>query len=499
MSERYRHYLRDRYRVLSAYIGGILIVVGLTMLAPLLLLPLFPDEIALAPAFLISAVPVVVAGVGLRVRVDTSEARSPNLQEGMVAILIAWVLAIVVGALPLMMISSLDFTQAIFESTSGWTTTGLSVVDVERAPRLVLFYRSVIQLIGGAGFAIIVLSAITGPTGSGLSIAEGREDQLAPHVRRSAEIVIRIYLAYCVFGIIALMIAGMNWFDAVNHAFSALSTGGFSTRAESIGYYDSALIELVIIVLMLLGTLNYLTAYVLWQGKFKAVRKNGELRLMSVLIPVGVLLIFLSVGLSEYAADATKGIRVALFEVTSALSTTGFSTEPYTDWSSTGWMVLILAMLIGGGSGSTSGGIKLFRIYVLIKALIWEVRMAFLPQHAVNEAIIWRGDKQSLLSDKQIRRIALFVFLYFMLFFVLVIVITAHGHDIGAAMFESASTLSTVGLSVGITAPDAPWTLLWAQSVGMLLGRLEFFAFLIGITKLIRDAGDLLHPIRARH
>jgi trk system potassium uptake protein TrkH len=140
-----------------------------------------------------------------------------------------------------MAIGGLNFTQAVFESTSGWTTTGLSVVDVSVAPRLVLLYRSLMQLAGGAGLAVIMLSALAGPAGTGLSAAEGRADQLVPNVRRSAKLVVTIYSGYVIFGGVALNLAGMGWFDALNHAFAAISTGGFSTRAESIGSWGCQL------------------------------------------------------------------------------------------------------------------------------------------------------------------------------------------------------------------------------------------------------------------
>ncbi|MGF1505572.1 MAG: potassium transporter TrkG, partial [Anaerolineae bacterium] len=150
-------------------------------------------------------------------------------------------------------------TQAAFEAVSGWTSTGLTTLDVENAPRIILMYRSITQVVGGAGFVIIMMSAIAGPAGIGLTSAEGRNAQLVPNIRDSANIVLRIYVGYMVFGVIALAIAGMPLFDALNHGLTAVSTGGFSTRAESIGYYDSVAIEGVIIEMMWLGATKLLT------------------------------------------------------------------------------------------------------------------------------------------------------------------------------------------------------------------------------------------------
>lgn len=485
MSARYRAYLRDRYRLLFGYIGSIWFLIALAMLSPLLLIPFYPDEVGHAWAFLLPALPLATVGFVLRRRYADREDTSATVPEGMVVLVIVWVSAILVGALPFMLLSGLNLTQALFESTSGWTTTGLSVVDVTEAPRLILFYRSVLQFVGGAGFAIVMLSLIGGQAGIGLSTAEGRDDQLVPQVRQSANVVLTIYIGYAILGTLALALAGMGWFDAINHAFSAVSTGGFSTRPESIGYWDSPAIEAVIIVLMLLAMFNFLTIYVLVRGKIGAVLRNGEVQLVAYILPFGMALLAAAVG--GLYPTLGKDVRVVVFEATSALSTAGFSTVSYADWDDYGLMVLILLMLIGGGSGSTAGGIKQFRIYALIKGLWWELKRPFLPQNAVNKPQIWRGDKRVTLTDTQIRRIAMFVFLYIVVYFIGVTVLVAHGYPLNQSLFEFASVSSTVGLSVGITAPDAPITVLWVQILGMLLGRLEYLAVVIGFSKLVAD------------
>ncbi len=474
--------------------SSIWMIVALTILSPLLVLPFYPDDTRYAYAFLVVGIPLALLCGWMRWQFPLENHDSPSVQEGMVALVVSWLLAVTVCTIPFMLLSDLNLTQAIFESTSGWTTTGLSVVDVTTSPPIVLFYRSVLQLVGGAGFAIIVLSSLAGPAGSGLSTAEGREDRLAPNVRESSRLVIRMYLTYIVLGTIGLALAGMTLFDAVNHAFTAISTGGFSTRPESIGYWDSFAVEAVVIVLMLFGTMNFMTAFVLFQGNVRDFLRNGEVQLLLFLLLAGGLLLTFGVTSAMYP-DAGKALRVAVFEATSAISTTGFSTVSYVPWPDLGWMTLILCMLIGGGSGSTAGGIKQFRIFVLIRALFFEIRRAFLPEHAVNEAVYWRGDQRSILTDRQIRRIALFVFLYMSLFFIGVLIMIAHGYPLKESMFEMASTFGTVGLSVGVTAPDAPGTLLWAQSFGMLLGRLEFFALVIGVIKLGRDVYDMVRPV----
>jgi trk system potassium uptake protein TrkH len=488
--ERYVGYLQRRYRAILAYTGQVSLVSGLLILSPLLLLVLYPDELPSAWAFLVPGLALAAVSLLLWRTLTPGTSVSLTMQEGAVIVVLSWLLAILVGAIPFAA-SGLSFTHALFESTSGWTTAGLSVVDVESASPLILFYRSVIQLAGGAGLAIIMLSALGGPVGPGLSVAEGRSEQLVPHVRRSIRLVLNLYVGYIVAGILALRLVGMNWFDAVNHAFSAVSTGGFSTRAESIAYWNNPAIEAVIIVLMLLGTLNFLTAYTLLQRKGRAVMRNSEVRQTAFFIALGVVVLLLGVTGGLYATLGER-LRVSIFNTISALSTTGFATVDYRPWNGLGWLLLIAFMLIGGGTGSTAGGIKQYRIHVLYRGLLWEFRRRLLPRRAITEPDAWKGEERQFITDRHLRSVALFVFLWIVAFLVGSGLIAAYGFPLGDSLFEFASALSTVGISVGITSPNAPTGVLWIEIAAMFLGRLEFFAVVVGVARLLRDVPVLV-------
>jgi trk system potassium uptake protein TrkH len=488
---RYKSFLRQRYRAIFGYTGLVCLISGFGILSPLIALIFYPEEISLAWGFLVPGIILCVLGLILWRTLAPKKATSLTLQEGAVIVVLSWLVAIVVGTVPLMTIQGLNFTQAMFESTSGWTTTGLSVVDVTKASRLILLYRSTIELFGGAGLAIITLSAIAGPSGSGLASAEGRTEQLVPNVRRSAKLVLGIYLGYIIVGTIALDLAGMSFFDAINHSFAAVSTGGFSTRPESIGYWDNTAVEVVTNVLMIVGAFNFVTSYMLLTGKFKSVMRNGEIRLQFFLYVLCSIVLLVGVVLPLYP-NLAKAIRVSIFETITALSTTGFSTVGYTDWNGLGWLILILLMLIGGGSGSTAGGIKQMRVYILYRALMWEIRRMLMPAGTVNEAHIWQGDQRQFLQNDQVKQISIFVFLYLMVFGIGSAIIAAHGYTLQESLFEYASAMGTVGLSVGVTAADAAPALLWAETVGMFLGRLEFFTVFVGVVRLLRDTRPIL-------
>lgn len=488
---RLAEHLRQRYRAILKYTGLIWGIAGLLILSPLLALPFFWHERTLAWGFLIPGLALGFSGILLWSTLKPPEGLHLTVIEGTVIVVIAWLMTTAVGAVPFLLISQLDLTFALFESTSGWTTTGLSVVEVRSAPRLILLYRSIMQLAGGAGFAIIVRATLTGPTGIGLTSAEGREEQLAPHVRQSASIVLRLYMGYVVVGILLLRVVGMEWFDAVNHSFAALSTGGFSTRAESIGFWDSPMVEAAVIGLMLLGTTNFVTSYNIFRGQFRNAVQSTQWKFLWLLLIVFIPMVLLGVTLQLYP-QMNKAVRVAIFEVVSATSTTGFSTVAYDNWPSLGWLVLLVLMLIGGGAGSTAGGIKQYRVVVLLRGMLWEIRRWFLPQRTVTTPDIWEAGERRFLDDAAFRKQGTFISLYLVAFLLGSLLTAAHGYPLSESLFEFASSVGTVGLSVGVTAIDMPVSLAWTQIAGMILGRLEFFAFIVGLVKLLDDVPRML-------
>lgn len=483
---RYSQVLKHRYRTIFAYIGLIYFLNSFVLALPIIAFIAFPDETKLYAGFLFPAFLSAALGYAIWKVFRPRTYATLNIQEGGVIVLLSWLGIFGFSALPFMIISHLTFTQGVFESVSGWTTTGLSVVDVTAAPRSILLFRSIIQLFGGAGLAILMLASITGPAGAGYSIAEGRREQLVPHVKESAKLVMMIYTGYAIAGTGAYILAGMSSFDAVNHAFAAISTGGFSTRLESIGAWDSLSIESVSIVLMILGNLNFMTAYILLRGKFRSVFRNGEIRVMGILFPIAIAILFFQVTGVLYASIG-KAARVAVFEAVTALTTTGFSTVSYTNWNDLGFIVMIVLMLVGGGTCSTAGGIKQFRVYLLSRTLWWDIKRAFLPRTVVMEPFVWQGESKEFITDTKIKDIGVFIFLYCTTFLIGTAILAYHGYSLRDSLFEFASSLGTVGISVGVTAPGAPIAVLWTEIAGMFLGRLEFFVIIVSIGKLVKD------------
>ncbi len=479
--------LRERYRIVFGYVGNLFIFFPLLLLIPAVFALVFPHEVSYAIPFLLSGAIVLAFGLMLRLTMKVKPGTPVMPQEAPLIAVISWIISIVFSALPFIFGGLLDFSRGIFEATSGWTTTGLTMFEEETVPNLFLLWRSLMQFFGGAGFAVIMMSAILGPSGFNLYHAEGRMDNLVPNIRRSVNTILIIYLSYTFAGFVLYLIAGMPWFDALNHALTALATGGFSTRNASIGAFDSITIESITMVLMILGATGFGVHFALWKGNFGALKKNGEWKTMGILLVIAIpFLVFGALG--TLYAGFSENLRYTAFHVISALTGTGFSTTNLVPWPHVGLYVLAVLMLFGGMMDSTSGGLKQYRIYVIFKFVVNEIKKMLLPRSAITRVEIWKAETRSYLDDLMIKEILLILVLYLTTLVVGVAILTGYGYSLSFSLFEYASALNTVGLSVGITGPGAPLGVTWAQIFGMFLGRLEFVVIIFAFSRILRDA-----------
>jgi len=482
--------LKRTYSHILGYTGNMLIGFSIVLMIPVIFCFLYPDEWKNSWYFVESSVITFIIGFALRYPNKTDKNNVLTVKEGAIVVLLVWTLNILFSALPFMFSHTLNFTQAVFEATSGWTTTGLTVVDVTKISKLLLIWRSLMQYFGGAGFAIIVTSSIIGPAGFGFYHAEGRTDNLLPNVKKSAKMIMLIYGTYAILGMFFYVLAGMKFFDAFNHSLTALATGGFSTRVNSIGEFNSKTIEFITIILMVLGTTGFGVHFTLWKGDFKTFIKNPEPWLLFSLILFFTP--FVTNNLSSIFPNFSEAFRHSLFQDISALTGTGFSTVSFNNWPGFSMMALIILMIIGGGMDSTSGGLKLYRVFVLLKLIVIEVTSFFLPKNVVKSYVVWKGQMKRVIDSSTIKEILLIFALYFITYITGVMILLGHGYSVMDSLFEFASALSTVGLSVGITTPNAPISVLWTETVGMFLGRLEFMVVLYALAKMFRDIDILI-------
>ncbi len=475
-----------KYSAITAYIGILIAGAGVLLLLPLCSLFFHPEPAGIPLSFALISIAAVFCGlVSWKIFRPEKPAALTNT-DAAVIVAVSWIIAVFIGALPFYTTGTLSFIDSIFESMSGWTTTGLTMVNPDSTPAMLLLWRALMQFAGGAGFAVIMLSAIVGALGPGVYEAEARTDHLFPHVIYTARMIVKIYILYFIGGVLFYSLAGMELFDALCHALSGLSTGGFSTHSGSIGHYNSVRIEIVTIFLMLAGTVNFATHHRLLSSRGRKGWRDAELRLMAILILAGTLMIFANFP-QGHSADVSMRLRQSVFQTVSGLTGTGYTTVSLRNLGELPLFILVLLMLVEGGTGSTSGGIKQYRVAIIMKSIWWWVRKQFYPSSALIRRNIWRRGELLEIEDKHIQAVAAFIGIYLITYTAGVLIFLAHGFSLVESVFEYASALGTVGLSVGITGPQMPLACKLAQILGMWLGRLEFIAIFHAFMRIGRD------------
>lgn len=473
-------------RVLKSnnYFGKFLILIGMILLVPLSVVIFYPEDLYQVYAFIIPAFISVMTGILIcyikPIRIINRTWRG-SLHNGSMIVLFAWFSGVLLGALPFVLSKQLTFVQALFEAVSGWTTTGLSVVDVTKVNHLFQFHRCFMQFCGGLGFIMMILFFVQENQSANLYDAEGHPDRLEPRLINTVRMIFGIYFLSLVIGTLLYFFAGMNLFDSIFHAMCSLSTGGFSTKADSIGAYHSIMIEWITILLMIVGTTNFAVLLLIVKKKWNRVKKISELRLFAFLTIVFTIIVGIVLSYSLYFS-ISKGLRIAVFNVVSALSTTGYSTLAYQIWPPTAILLLIILMLIGGGYGSTAGGIKLTRVYIAFQVLKESFIQKLSSRHSIHRIYYYRAQGKTEITAKMIQDTISYITIYLIIFVIGSTLVCFFANcSIQDALFEFASAIGTVGLSIGITGPQTSAIVLIIEMFGMLLGRLEIFVVFIGI------------------
>ncbi len=478
-------------RIVGRDLGGLLVVLGPVMLAPaLLFLPSGGLQSPLLPAFILPALTSIALGLTLQLAAHTRE--ETELKHGLVVAALAWLVIPVLSAAPFMVLSNMPFLDSLFEAMSGWTTTGLTMIPKpEEAPRVILFWRSLTQWVGGAGVIVLLLTVLarSGTGASALYKAEGREEKLFPSVVSTVRTIWWVYLALTGMAIGVLWLLGMTPFDAVNHAMTTLATGGFSTRAESIGYYNSLPIEAALIVFMSIGATSFAVLYPLFRGKAGPLLSDVQFRAFLAIVALGVG----GLGVEFYiqGSGPADSLRVSAFQFVSAISGTGHQTAPIDSahWPPTAQILLAVGMIIGGAAGSTAGGIKLVRAVAAYRGTGWWFKKASLPAGAVTSFRL--GQKR--IPDDEANRIvaeANLITLVWILFLFIGTIVLIHvvpsKFQLSDVFLEVASAQGNVGLTTGISTPDLHPLGKAVLIFSMWIGRLEIIPVLMLFRSLFR-------------
>lgn len=468
--------LSTKYGQIAYYVGVLTLFISFILMLPMISLLFYPEESAFALYFLVSSVIALVVSVILKSIGKNHSSETLVAGEDFLIVVCIWILAAILSAMPFILSGQLPFTLALFEAVSGWTTTGLSVVDVEVIPKIFLLHRSIIQFFGGVGLILVVFSVLSDTYGMRLFSAEGHNDRLLPNLKKSAQIILSIYSVYMIVGVFLYVVSGMPLFDAINISMAALSTGGFAVTTKSIGSYENAFIESVTIILMILGNTNFAAHVLLVRRKFKKYFQCDETKIMFTSIILFSLIIFL------FAKSwNTMPIRQIIFEVVSSVTTTGFSISDYSTFRPVLVILLLPLMWMGGGGGSTAGGIKQFRVVAFLKSCKLSIQKAIWPKQVVKDISLSMPIQKQYLNPLDSLRVHHFISYYFILYFIGVFILVAHNIDVLDAAFEMASALSTVGTSVGVTSASTAYGILWTEMFAMFFGRLEIMIVFLSL------------------
>tara|TARA_B110000027_G_C16121817_1_gene303520 strand:+ start:1387 stop:2877 length:1491 start_codon:yes stop_codon:yes gene_type:complete len=467
--------------VIVYVIGTLTLLNGLLMLSCIPFSLVYDYDKELHWDFLICGAITIFSGFLMRWVTKDHKNSEIKKRDGYLIVVGGWLFMTLFGCLPYLISGSIPgLTNAFFETMSGFTTTGSTILnDIESIPKSILFWRSMTQWIGGMGIIVLTIAILPllGIGGMELFIAEApgpTKDKIHPRIKETAKRLWIIYFGLTFIETIILMIIGLDFFDALNHSLTTTSTGGFSTKQASIAAFQNPWVEAVIVVFMLLAGTNFTIIYFGLKMRFNKILKNDEFKwyITSIFFVVLVLTTYHSMSNN---ISLLKSFREICFQVVSIITTTGFSTADYTLWGSFMSFVFFLFLFSGASAGSTSGGIKIVRIILLIKNGLLEFKRRLHPKAVIP--VILNG---SSISNQITFNLLAFIFLYLFVFAIGSIFLTALGIDIITSISAVASAVGNVGPGIGNVGPSYSFDQIpnvgkWVLSLLMLMGRLELF------------------------
>lgn len=477
------------YRLIARFFGILLLVETAALLATALISWFYNDKNLIY--FLASA---AISFVAASASILLGRNANPIIgkREGSLVVTFTWIVFTLFGLLPFWLSRSIpSFTDAFFETISGFTTTGASILNnIEELSPGILFWRSLTHWIGGLGIIVLTLALLPvfGTSATQLFAAESAgptKDKIHPKINETAKRLFLIYLILTAVQTVLLRIGGMSWFDAVCQSFGTVATGGFSTKQASIAYWDSAYIQYVISIFMILSGVNFSLYYFGFKNKFSKIKENEELKYYLILLFSATILIVFSLVDFDQAftfAKLEKAWRDAFFTVSSLMTTTGFGTADYVQWQPYTWVILLIVMLTGASAGSTSGAIKMVRIVIVFKYCYYEFKRIIHPN-----AVLPVRYSGHIVREDVITRVLAFVLLYLITVAFGILVLNISGLGFIESIGGLIGCLGGVGPGMGALGPmgnyaDIPEFSKWFLSFIMLVGRLELFTVLLLFT-----------------
>lgn len=466
-------------------LGFLILLIGLMQLIPLLVSFIYMDGSSTGIILSIS----VSIFFGFLILKSTKVQKELSIRDGFLVVGLGWLFMALFGALPYFFSGSIPtFTNAFFESMSGFTTTGATILtDIEIMPKGLLFWRAFTHWIGGMGIIVLSLAImpILGIGGMELFKAEApgpTADKLTPRIKNTAKILWLVYVGITFVEVIFLLFGGMDLFDATCHSFATMATGGFSTKNASIKAFDSTYIDMVITFFMFLAGVNFALHYRFLIGKFNSYFKDFEFRIYLFIALGSTFVLTFSNYFAGVFSSVFESLRYGVFQAVAIGTTTGFGTADYETWTSLSQIFIFLLMFIGGSAGSTGGGMKVIRLIVVIKHGIIELKKMLHPQ-----AVIPLKLGKRVIPKEVAFSIIGFFLLYVSLFVIISVFMTILGLDFLTAIGASASCIGNIGPGLGNVGPTDNYSFIpaigkWVLSFTMMIGRLEIYTILVILT-----------------
>ncbi len=469
------------YNVVLHTLGILLSFLGLSMIFPLSYAFYYQEEVSIY-AFLSSIIITILCGLFLRFSFKGKG--EIGRKEGLATVTLGWIIAAAFGTFPSLFSGTFtNFIDAYFESMSGFTTTGATVLhSIEDNPLSILFWRNQIQWMGGMGIIMLVVAILPTLGVGGMQLFKSEvpgpePDKFKPRIAETAKILYLVYITISALQVACLYFSGMSLYDAIIHMFGTMATGGFSSKNASIGHYNHLSFELIIIFFMLVAGTNFTLLYKALHGDIKSLFKDREF--IFYIGVIGFSIVVITCQLHTYFYKSILiALRYASFQVVSIITTTGFITTDFDQWPALSKSILIILMFIGGCAGSTGGGITSIRILILIKKVVREFKKILHP-HAITP--IYIGEKR--ISDEAVSTVTSFFLIYIMIFVLGSLIMITLGLDMISAISSVAATLGNVGPGLELVGPSQNYAFI--PSFGkiflcfcMLLGRLEIYTVL---------------------
>ena len=480
------------YPLIAKITLAITVLIGVAMIPSALVSAIYAETDCMV-AFIKCILPMVFVGL-LGMKLIHIKSPSLKLRDGFLVVALCWFLASLLGSLPFLLSGAIpSFADAFFETTSGFSTTGSSILtDIEILPRGILFWRSFTHWLGGMGILVffVALLPALGIGGQNIINAETTgpiKDKLTPKVSDSAKILYFIYIGMTLLEIILLMAGGLSFYDALIHTFGTVGTGGLSTYNTSIAHFDSLYVDMIIALFMFLSGINFNLYYQLLRGKVREFFHDYELRGYLVILGIAILLIAMNLYSTHTYESLGDALRYSVFQSSSIITTTGYATADFDLWPTFSKTVLFLLMFVGGCSSSTGGGVKVIRVLLLFKLIRRGMHRRLHPRAIIPVKLSGKAVPSEIVSG-----VSSFIFLYIGLIFLGTLLISLENIDLVSAATAVIASIGNIGPGFSLVGPTMNYSFFSAPakvllSLFMMVGRLELFTIILLFTPAFWD------------